>query len=240
MQFYSEDGQDKFIIEKVFNYKRGGVFVDVGAYDGVILSNSIAMERDLGWTGVCLEPNPSIYNELKQNRTCKCVNYCISGRDGLMKFMSVQGWGVMLSGLVDMFDERHLQRIDNTIEEHGGSKEIVEIPSLPLKMIFEQCGLKEIDYCNIDVEGGEMTVLKSIDFSKVDIKVFTIENNYGSKAIRKFLRPYGYSLINILGADEVYEKNSRRYRAMLRLKIKLMNNYFAELKQDVKKRLSVA
>ena len=59
---------------------------------------------------------------------------------------------------------KHLERIDETIKDYGGKKEIVDIEALPLSDIFENYGLKSIDYCNIDVEGGEISVLNSIDF----------------------------------------------------------------------------
>ena len=40
MKFYSQDGQDRFIVEKLVKQKVGGCFVDVGAYDGVALNNT--------------------------------------------------------------------------------------------------------------------------------------------------------------------------------------------------------
>ena len=54
-----------------------------------------------------------------------------------MKFLSISGWGIMLSGIVEMFDQRHLERIDETIKDYGGKKEIVDIEALPLSDIFE-------------------------------------------------------------------------------------------------------
>ena len=44
-----------------------GFFVDIGAYDGITADETIALERN-GWTGLCIEGNPSIYNRLKANR----------------------------------------------------------------------------------------------------------------------------------------------------------------------------
>jgi hypothetical protein len=140
----------------------------------------------------------------------------------------------MLSGMVDMYDQRHIERIDQTIREHGGDKRIVDIPAMPLSEILEDRKIKKIDYCNIDVEGGEMNVLNSINLNNICIRFFTIENAYGSPAIRKYLKRYGYSMIKILGADEVYEKNSKRYGMMIKLKVSLLIKYFQHLKQKLK------
>lgn len=53
----SQLGQDK-IVDEYFHGKRNGVFVDVGAYDGVTFSNTLMLGREGGWTGVCIEPLP--------------------------------------------------------------------------------------------------------------------------------------------------------------------------------------
>lgn len=235
MKFSSQDGQDKFVAN-LFKNKRKGVFIDIGAYDGIYYSNTAYFEKYLEWEGICVEPNPQVFEKLKDNRKCKCINCCIYEKQEILKFVSVSGYGEMLSGLVDFFDEKHLDRIDKTIKEHGGRKIIIDISGFPVKDILEKESITSIDYCNIDVEGGEMSVLNSIDFSKVKIKVFTIENNYRTKMIRNFLYPLGYKLIGKLGADEVYEYQSRRYALMIEWRINNITNYFSLLSKSVKRK----
>ena len=48
MKFYSQFQQDKFVYENYFKNKQNGFFVDIGAYDGEIDSNSLFFEN-LGW-----------------------------------------------------------------------------------------------------------------------------------------------------------------------------------------------
>jgi hypothetical protein len=50
MHHFSQVGQDAWALGH-FGAKRGGVFVDVGASDGVTGSNSYLLEKCLGWTG---------------------------------------------------------------------------------------------------------------------------------------------------------------------------------------------
>lgn len=229
MEYFSQDGQDKFIVN-LFRRKHGGIFLDIGAYDGLNFSNSIYLEKELFWKGLCIEPNPIIFDQLKKNRSCICLNCCIGEVKGTFSFLSISGHATMLSGLIEMFDKKHLNRIDSEILNFGGEKKLIDVDVLPLREILEDNDFKTIDYCNIDVEGGEMSVLRSIDFSKISIKVFTIENNYGSKEIRNFLRPLGYSLITKLGADEVYEFNSKSYAIMLSFKVKRLKFYLRKIK----------
>ncbi len=214
MKFYSQDGQDEFIV-KLFKGKRNGIFLDIGAFDGVYFSNTYALEQSLSWTGICVEPNPLIFEKLQLNRECICLNSCISEKESVLDFLAVTGWGSMLSGILHMCDERHLKRVKQTIDDFGGEQSIIEVKSCPLSNILEQNKITQVDYCNIDVEGGEISVLKSIDFSKVLIKIFTIENNYGSPLVGKYLSQFGYKFITKLGEDEVYELNSKRYGLIL-------------------------
>jgi FkbM family methyltransferase len=236
MQSFSQDGQDKFIAD-LFNNKKEGIFLDIGAYNGLDFSNTLYLEKNLLWKGICIEPNPVVFEKLKINRNCICLNCCVSEVKGTFQFLSVSGYGIMLSGLIDMYDEKHLERINETIRNHGGNKEILNVPALPLKNILEEFDFKTIDYCNIDVEGGELSVLKSIDFSKILIKFFTIENNYGSKTIGSFLKLHGYKLIATLGSDEVYEYHSKRYSLIFSLKLKRIRNHINIIKQVIKTKI---
>ena len=87
MKFYSQLGQDKFLFENFFRGMRGGVFVDVGAYDGVALSNTYYFEKELGWQGICIEPNPLAFEGLSQNRNCVLLNCGVGGQEELLEFL---------------------------------------------------------------------------------------------------------------------------------------------------------
>lgn len=53
---------------------RNGYFVDLGAYDGIYLSNTYLLERRYEWNGICIEANPATFMSLRSNRRAKCVN----------------------------------------------------------------------------------------------------------------------------------------------------------------------
>ena len=52
---YSQLGQDVFAA-KYFKFAKGGYFIEIGAGDGVDMSNTLLFERHLGWKGICIEP----------------------------------------------------------------------------------------------------------------------------------------------------------------------------------------
>lgn len=60
MKSYSQAGQDLFV-NAVLEGKRDGIFLDVGCSHPIELSNTYALEKELGWTGILLDSHePSI------------------------------------------------------------------------------------------------------------------------------------------------------------------------------------
>src|SRR3974390_100826 len=75
--YYSQIGPERNLKGGAFCGKRNGVFVDVGAYDGISFSNTLMFERELGWTGLCIEPNPDVFPRLIENRSATCLEIAI-------------------------------------------------------------------------------------------------------------------------------------------------------------------
>ena len=87
--YHSQYGQDKIINERIFGSKRNGFFVDIGANDGITGSNTYFFEKELSWKGVCIEPQPDIFNKLAKNRKSECHNCAVSSKTGTAKFLKV-------------------------------------------------------------------------------------------------------------------------------------------------------
>ena len=203
--FYSQKGQDRFLHEQVFKGKRNGVFVDIGAYDGVTLSNSYFFEQTLGWTGICIEPIPAAFEKLKSIRKATCIQGCISDKYETASFMHVQGCPEMLSGILENLDPRHVERILDEIKQDGGSYEIIPVRCYNINTLLLDHGVTCVDYLSLDIEGGELDVLKSIDYSQIDIDIIDVENNYGVD-FQSFLQSKGYIKIADIYPDEIYQK----------------------------------
>ena len=73
MHYSSHIGQDAWVAE-CLQFKRDGFFLDFGAFDGETISNTYALEKELGWRGICVEPNPRYYPSLCRCRKCITVN----------------------------------------------------------------------------------------------------------------------------------------------------------------------
>lgn len=207
-KFYSQYGQDQFVFHNFFKEKRNGVFVDIGAHDGVSFSNTYFFERFMGWTGICIEPIPEIFTQLQTNRNCICVHGCIYDRADSAQFLRVRGYPEMLSGILLNYNPQHLRRIEQEVKRFGGSMDIIQVKCYSLTQLLLDHHLDHIDYLSIDTEGGEMAILQSIDFSKIDIEVIDVENNYGER-FNQFLASVGYQRVSYhfpWSPDEIYRK----------------------------------
>ncbi len=203
--YYSQCQQDKFLNEHYFHNKLDGVFVEVGAYNGIAYSNTKYFE-ELGWTGICIEPNPEAFQQLVKNRSCLCLQGCISNQKGIREFVWVRGEPAMLSGLVDAFDPVHAARIERELMRDGGSKEIIPMQCYLLNDILETYALNRVDILSIDTEGGELRIVESIDFERFKIDFIIVENNFNDQRIREFLFSKGYVLVVNTGWDDIFKK----------------------------------
>jgi FkbM family methyltransferase len=201
--YYSQFGQDKWVIENLFPGKKKGIFVDIGANDGITFSNTYLLET-MGWHGLAVEPVRSVYDKLVKNRRCITVNGCVAPGSGKKLFRVITGYPQMLSGLVDEYDPRHLERIERELDSRGGEYTDVEVNCYNFNELLEANGICCVDYLSIDVEGAEYKILDSIDFSRVYIAVIGVENNFSDLGIPRLLMKRGFDFRAFVGGDDFY------------------------------------
>lgn len=202
--YHSQYGQDEVIDRELFGGRRGGVFVDIGAHDGVSFNNTVFFERSLGWTGLCVEPIPAVFAELQRNRSAVCIPACIARSKGVREFLRVTGYAEMLSGITDVYDPRHMERIRKEVTESNGTMDTIQVPCERLDVLLEEHGFPSVDLLSIDVEGAELEVLQSFDLRRLRPSVVCIENNYRDLAIWRAMRRAGYRPYTRIRQDEIY------------------------------------
>lgn len=211
MPYYSQLGQDEVLDTKVFQGYKRGVFVNVGAYDGVCFDNTLFFERERGWTGINIEPSHMFADLCKNRPNCINLNVAVSDTDGTAEFLDIDGNPGMLSGLHANYDPRHLQRIERETTEAAVERRIVPVQTRRLETIFKEHRVSRVHCLSIDVEGSEFKCIQSINFSAVFIDVIVFENNYRdtSRPIVEYLQQKGYRMAPII-ADDIfmYHKDS--------------------------------
>lgn len=199
LDFKGYSGQD-LIAYIYFNGKTSGFFIDIGAFDGVEISNTYALEQ-LGWEGICIEPIPEIYSLLQKNRKCHKYNVAISSTTksdaNFVKVSKLLG----LSGLEQQMPER----IKKGLEKQGLEVEQIIVNTMSFDDVMRNHpDVGHVDFLSIDVEGGELDVLDTIDFERYRFGLITIENNAGTATLRNYMAQQGYVIFLDLGVDLMF------------------------------------
>ncbi len=205
--YFSQFQQDKFIHEEYFPEVKNGVFVEVGAHNGITFSNSYFFEKELSWTGMCVEPLPEAFAQLKQNRTCKCIQGCIaaSPKDALFfraasKVIPVE----MLSGLVRTYEPTQFQQMSNQVAQNQGQLQIMPVNCFKLNDILKCNNINHVNYLSIDTRGSELEILQDIDFDQIRIDVITVNDCNRDQAFLKVLQEKGFNFVRRFEDDVLY------------------------------------
>lgn len=208
--YHSQCGQDRYINETFFKSYKNGIFLDIGAHDGVRGSNTCFFEKELNWTGICIEPIPAVFELLKKNRNCECICGCISDEHDVVRDFILFPNRSMLSGLIHKFDPKRKDFIKKlmTLTPY----EIIKVNCYNLNRILDQAHLNHINLLSLDTEGGELEILKNLDFSKYHIDVITVEDNYHNHEFVTFLESKGFTFVTCLKQDRVFVNNLSKFK----------------------------
>ena len=174
----SQLGQDRWAATFAFpssDDNRQRYFVEVGAADGLELSNTYALERYLGWRGLCIEASPMSVEALGSNRQCTVVDAVVGARTGeIVRFTSFSDEarrffsGVAENLYYNKFGnaEEDNHRLMNSI---GGIRSsisdggvVVERFTESLADLLDRHGAPQfVDFLSLDCEGLEADVLEA-------------------------------------------------------------------------------
>jgi hypothetical protein len=205
---YSQFGQDLYIVEQLGG-QRGGFFLDSGAADGALASNTLLLESVYGWTGVCVEPNTEFFAQLVRTRRALCVNCCLYDREDVVEFVES---AYVLGGILDAYDPRVLgeaKRRFSVPEDAAGKPKTVRKQTRTVGSVLDACAApRVIDFWSLDTEGSELAILRSFPFDRYAVRILTVEHNWGPArgAIRGFLESRGYVHAAAFGVDDCYVK----------------------------------
>ena len=148
----------------------------------MIFSNTHLLEKQFGWTGILIDPIPSHYESMKQNRNCKLIHGAITAKH-------------QESVLIEELPASDLSRFVN---KRKIFKKVHEVKALTLQEVIDNnLTSNEIDFLSIDIEGEDIEILKSLDLSRYKIKAICVEHNFreGSDEIIDFMHKNGYDLV---------------------------------------------
>lgn len=185
--------QDLFALHVTLQ-KRNGYFVEVGVGDGVAHSNTRLLEVKQGWSGLLIEPNFALWENIRQSRSATLVQCAASDSKGELVFHRVATAELSFVGNDVPNDDLHRSVLESRV-----------VPTKTLDQILsEQHAPQELDYLSIDVEGHELEVLGGFDVQRWRPSAITIEYNNDANradAIRARLPGYRQIMSSLSGCD---------------------------------------
>lgn len=166
---YSQCGED-LIICPIFDAL--GIekpsYVDIGAHDPVYLSNTYLLYLK-GSRGVCVEPNPALYDNIQKKRK---RDICLNMGVGITSVKEAEFY-CMTSSTLSTFSKGDAERMANYGKEK--IEKITVIPLISFDEIIRNYLISCPNLVSLDVEGLDLAILKSIDFTKYRPQVFCVE-----------------------------------------------------------------
>lgn len=218
-----QHGQPIELNDRVFKGKKKGFFIEAGAYDGEKFSNSLFFEVVHKWSGLLVEPNPYVYQDLvKKNRKAWTFPNCFSTKTKpeIVKFDAMGLFGGIENGGVKPGDITTGGLKEEAITKDKSSpyytpypRKTLHLQCFPVYSVLLALGNPTVDYFSLDIEGAEIPVLLTIPWDKVDIKVLGVESNHfgevfeeTGKKLERLLRKAGYRFLGRFGLDNMYLK----------------------------------
>ena len=198
---YSMDGEDIFILN-YFKNKNNGFYIDVGCYHPLHRNNTFLLHKN-GWSGINIDIHQfsiDLFNYLRPddvNLNCAVSN---------------------LNGVTKMFYQKKLSQLSTIDEKQAkiafqGNIKTSEIKCFTLDAILEKLKFneKKINLLDIDVEGGDLKVLKGFSLEKFKPELICVEiheKEIKHSEIYEYLSNFSYELVWSGVFSHIFKSNS--------------------------------
>ena len=188
---YSQFGED-LIVNKFFkNFV--GKYVDIGCYHPIKYNNTLLL-YEKGWTGINIDLNQTsidLFNVVRKNDLN--ILACLSDKE---------------EEVVVYFDNK-FSALNSIYTKNLDKFDIKDFKKIKVKTkIFSNLVKDNFDFLNIDCEGNDYKILRSIDLKKYNPKLICIEisSKEDKKSILEYLNTYTYELIEVKDLSYIFKK----------------------------------
>lgn len=203
---YSQEGED-MLLKEIFWNKMNGFYVDIGAHHPRRFSNTCFFYEQKGWSGINIDPIDNML-EIFDTFRPKDINLQLGVSDysGMGKYYK--------------FSEPAINSIseNNCVEDVDGFLGVDKIEVDRLDNILNKYVKHHIDFMSIDVEGLELQVLKSNDWTKYRPDIVLIEqldfsfDELENDEILKFMKQNGYIILAKTLRTVFYQEKSFKWK----------------------------
>jgi FkbM family methyltransferase len=194
-------------------------FVQIGAYDGKESDPIKDFVRERHWTGLLVEPQPDAFDRLKRNYAdCPGLffeNAAISEREGTLPFYRLKDAFAPLfhgdHGTLSSLDPQHILKHLSQPIDAGEALDVTPVSCLPFTSLLARHAISRVDLLQIDAEGHDYEIIKTIDFKAVKPSIIRFEHANLAASLKseciELLLSHSYKLV--VGAYDITAFQSR-------------------------------
>ncbi len=227
-RFVNQDDYEKVQVWEFFGFRTDGFYVEVGANDPKMLSQTWLLEK-VGWRGILVEPLPDNAELLRRARPNSVVYpVAVSSLDqvGEADFHVAGDRSALVPNLKNHKVEYSSQ---------------IRIKVVTMDSILEEVRPERIDFLSIDTEGNELNVLKGFDLEKHRPSLMLIEDSVYTLDVHNYMKTRRYRLIRRTADNNWYVPSDSPCAVSMVERIKLFRKMYLgtplrNLKFNMKKR----
>jgi FkbM family methyltransferase len=185
---------EEWIIRDFFTDRRGGFFVDVGANHYRDSSTTYYLEKNLGWSGLAIEPLQQFEADYKTHRPAtRFLPFFVSDVSDELAKLYVLDEHTVVSSSDRAFTERT-----------GANPKEMLVPTITLDDLLKKQGVERIDFLSMDIELSEPKALAGFDVQRFRPELVCIEaHSEVRQQILDYFARNGYVIVGTyLPADE--------------------------------------
>ena len=187
---FSQFGEDIIVSDYFGNFV--GKYVDIGSYHPIKYSNTALLHKK-GWTGINIDLNKTsidLFNSCRKNDLN--IFACLSDK--------VED--------VEIFLDSEFSSLNSVYSYNVHRFNLKNLKKLKIQTkVFPQLVKENFDFLNIDCEGSDLKILKSIDLKIYTPRVIIIEVSKKDKnEIYNYLNGYGYKIFEIKSLSHIFIK----------------------------------
>jgi FkbM family methyltransferase len=186
------------------------VWIQIGTHNGKDLFNQMAREKSPGVV-ILVEPNNALNWDIKKNYADVAtipilLNVAITEKEkGIVRLVIPKG--------KPHYSDKNYSLLP--MDDWGDNFQMLEVPSMTFMQLCKETCVTDIDFLQIDTEGYDAEIIKSIDFNQIHIRKIKYEkwafdincfkrygedaNKYGVNGMNEvaiLLKSLGYVLID--------------------------------------------
>lgn len=188
------------LIWEYFGRQRHGFFVDVGANDPRLGSQTWLLEQQ-GWSGLLIEPQARLCDRLRAERPRSRVFQLACGAPGHPEFLPLH--------IAESPSKSSL--VKNLVEASTTYTKTETVPIRTLDEVLGEAGCPQVDFVSIDVEGTQLDVLRGFSLERHRPGLLLIEDHLHNLKVHRHLKKHGYRLVKRTGLNNWYVSRERRF-----------------------------